>query len=60
MDMASVDVTDIPHATLKKNIWVDVISSKHTVDDLARSAGTIGYEILTSLGRRYERVYVGG
>jgi alanine racemase len=29
------------------------------VDEVARHAGTIGYELLTSLGRRYARVYVG-
>ncbi|HBC09278.1 MAG TPA: hypothetical protein DC046_17100, partial [Rhodospirillaceae bacterium] len=29
-------------------------------DDLAAQAGTIGYEILTSLGRRYHRVYADG
>ena len=28
-----------------------------TVDDLAERAGTIGYEVLTSLGRRYRRIY---
>ena len=28
-----------------------------TVDDLARAAGTVGYEILTSLGPRFDRVY---
>jgi alanine racemase len=28
------------------------------VDDVAERAGTIGYEILTSLGRRYSRHYV--
>jgi alanine racemase len=27
------------------------------VDDLAARAGTIGYEVLTSLGRRYRRIY---
>jgi alanine racemase len=30
-----------------------------TVDDLAKAAGTIGYEVLTGLGRRYHRVYRG-
>ena len=30
------------------------------VDALAEARGTIGYEILTSLGRRYHRVYTGG
>ena len=29
------------------------------VDDVAADAGTIGYEILTALGRRYHRVYRG-
>ena len=27
------------------------------VDDWARWSGTVGYEILTSLGRRYAKVY---
>ena len=31
-----------------------------TVDELARPFGTIAYEVLTSLGRRYHRVYKGG
>ena len=30
------------------------------VDELATQAGTIGYEILTDLGRRFKRIYVGG
>ncbi len=60
MDMITLDVTDIPARTLAKTEWVDLINKDLRVDDLARSAGTIGYEILTSLGRRYERIYVGG
>jgi alanine racemase len=31
-----------------------------TVDELAHHFGTIGYEVLTSLGRRYARVYKRG
>jgi alanine racemase len=30
-----------------------------SVDDLAAPSGTVGYEILTRLGRRYKRVYIG-
>ena len=30
-----------------------------TVDALAKHFGTIGYEVLTSLGSRYARVYKG-
>ncbi|MBL4691010.1 MAG: hypothetical protein JKY68_06045 [Rhodospirillales bacterium] len=39
---------------------VDLIGPHNPVDHLADEAGTIGYEILTSLGNRYHRVYVGG
>ena len=31
-----------------------------TVDELAHHFGTIGYEVLTSLGPRYARIYKGG
>ena len=30
---------------------------KQTIDDLAYASSTVGYEILTSLGSRYKRVY---
>ena len=53
MDLITVDITDLsgtPDA-------LDILCSHQTVDDLADSAGTIGYEILTSLGHRYERRY---
>jgi len=56
MDLLTVDVTDletVPEA-------FDILGPHQTVDDLADAAGTIGYEILTSLGARYERVYKGG
>ncbi|MFO1141592.1 MAG: alanine racemase [Amaricoccus sp.] len=55
MDLITVDVTDardVPDA-------LTVLDERQTVDDLAAAAGTIGYEILTSLGARYERVYKG-
>ena len=38
---------------------VELLGPNQTVDDLADAAGTIGYEILTSLGSRYERRYIG-
>ena len=56
MDLVTVDVTDaetIPPA-------LDILGPRQGVDDLARAAGTIGFESLTGLGRRYERVYKGG
>ena len=60
MDLTTFDVTDIPARTLAKTEWIDLINKDLRVDELGLAAGTIGYEILTSLGRRYERVYVGG
>ncbi|PWB81350.1 MAG: alanine racemase, partial [Methylocystaceae bacterium] len=39
---------------------VELLGDAIGVDELAARSGTIGYEILTRLGRRYERRYVGG
>jgi alanine racemase len=58
MDLCAVDVTDAPK--VQRGDLAAFLDEKHGVDDLAAHAGTIGYEILTSLGRRYRRVYRGG
>jgi alanine racemase len=57
MDAITVDITDLPGKPLKTGDMVSVLDDKMTVDDVASAAGTIGYEILTSLGHRYRRVY---
>jgi alanine racemase len=59
MDLVTLDVTGVPAGLAQPGAVVDVISARHTVDDVAAEAGTIGYEILTSLGRRYKRRYLG-
>jgi alanine racemase len=56
MDSIVVDATDCA-AFLREGDFVDFICSEQTVDDIARAAGTIGYEILTRLGRRFSREY---
>ena len=56
MDMITVDITDLGHTPTA----LDILNAHQTVDDLADAAGTIGYELLTSLGGRYNRVYRGG
>lgn len=56
MDMMGVDIT---HLT-KDPKTLDLLGPHQGVDDLAHYAGTIGYEILTSLGPRYARRYIGG
>ncbi|MBS1102971.1 alanine racemase [Gluconobacter sp. Dm-62] len=56
MDSISVDLTDAPDG-LKAGDVLSVLGPEQDVDALARSAGTIGYEVLTSLGSRFHRVY---
>jgi len=60
MDLITIDVTGISPQIAHRGAWVELVGRHYSVDDLARHAGTIGYEILTSLGNRYERVYVSG
>ena len=57
MDLIAFDVTDVPEAQTKRGDLVTLLGDGIGVDDLAERAGTIGYEVLTSLGRRYRRIY---
>ncbi len=59
MDLLTADVTGIPAPLLQVGGWVDVIGPHRDLDQVAREAGTIGYEVLTRLGSRYHRVYLG-
>lgn len=57
MDLTILDVTDVPD--VQRGDRATLIGGALDVDEVGRRAGTIGYEILTSLGRRYERRYLG-
>ena len=59
MDLITFDVTDIPESACRAGDYIDLISEHHGADQLAAEGGTIGYEILTSLGHRYHRRYIG-
>ncbi len=59
MDLMAVDVTDLPHNAARRGHMVTLIGEGITVDELAHHFGTIGYEVLTSLGPRYARIYKG-
>ncbi len=59
MDLATFDVSALPDDAVRPGRHVELIGNRHTVDDLADEAGTIGYEILTALGRRFRRRYTG-
>ncbi len=57
MDSITLDVSALPPGRLRSGDWVELIGPNQPVDALARDAGTISYEILTSLGARYDRTY---
>ncbi|WP_426031024.1 alanine racemase [Cypionkella sp. TWP1-2-1b2] len=56
MDLITVDISHLPQIPRT----LDIIGPNQTVDELADIAGTIGYEILTSLSPRYIRRYYEG
>jgi alanine racemase len=59
MDMIVIDVTDAPEGAAQRGRLVTLVGDDLTVDEVGRRAGSIGYEVLTSLGRRYARRYIG-
>jgi alanine racemase len=56
MDLITVDVTHLPQVPRS----LDILGPNQSIDDLAARAGTIGYNILTALGPRYQRRYSNG
>jgi alanine racemase len=61
MDLLAIDITALPsHAAVRRGHLATLIGEGITVDELAHHFGTIGYEVLTSLGDRYNRIYKGG
>jgi len=60
MDLITLDVTGVPAEIAHPGAEVEIIGPGQTIDQVAERADTIPYEILTSLGRRYSRVYTGG
>lgn len=61
MDSMAFDVSAIDEDQLAKidDPHIDILNTFHSVDALAEEAGTIGYEVLTALGKRYHRHYHG-
>jgi alanine racemase len=60
MDTITLDAGALPEGALPPGSRVELLGARQGVDAVAEAAGTIGYEILTSLGTRYARRYVGG
>ncbi|SFT65283.1 UDP-N-acetylmuramoyl-tripeptide--D-alanyl-D-alanine ligase [Lishizhenia tianjinensis] len=55
MDMCMIDVSDIP---CQKGDLVEIIGANNTIFDLAKASGTIVYELMTSISKRVERIYL--
>lgn len=60
MDLITLDVTGVPLHESRPGCLVDLIGGPVAIDQVADWADTISYEIMTSLGSRYHRVYVDG
>ncbi|HEX7776352.1 MAG TPA: alanine racemase [Parvibaculum sp.] len=59
MDLLIVDVTGLPEGSVRRGDMAELIGPHVSLDEVAARAGTIGYEVLTSLGERYKRLYTG-
>ena len=58
MDLITLDVTAVPPEHARPGTIVNLLGGGVDLDDMARDAGTISYEILTRLGPRLKRAYV--
>lgn len=59
MDSTMFDVTDVAReGNIEKASAIEFLGDNILIDDVAAAADTISYEILTSLGSRYERCYL--
>jgi alanine racemase len=58
MDLTIFDITDIPENHVAPGDYIELFGNGITVDEAANSAGTISWELLTSLGKRYVRRYL--
>jgi alanine racemase len=58
MDQTIFDVTDLTPNGVRAGDYIELIGPAMPLDAVARAGGTIGYEMLTGLGLRYERLYI--
>jgi alanine racemase len=58
MDLLALDATEVPEAALFRGAEVEFLGDTITLEDVAKAAGTITHEVLTSIAPRARRVYV--
>ncbi len=59
MDLLTLDVSALPPDAVRPGTMIELIGGPNGLDELAAAAGTIGYEVLTRLGTRFARRYIG-
>ena len=59
MDLAAVDVTDLPEGAVQVGSRLEVFGATVGIDEFARHCQTIPYEVLTGIGGRTRRRYTG-
>jgi len=57
MDLTAIDVTALPDNAARRGEWATLIGAGNDIDAFAAQCGTIGYELMCALGRRYARVW---
>lgn len=60
MDLTMFDVTDLGEDGIATGDHIELFGPNLPLDEAARAAGTISYELLTRLGQRYHRAYISG
>ena len=58
MDLITIDLTKFINNKISEKDYIELINSKNNIDYLSKIIKTIPYEILTSLGNRYQRRYI--
>ena len=58
MDLCVADVTDLAEESVGPGVQAEFFGATGDLDDFATRSGTIGYQVLTGLGRRYRRDYL--
>lgn len=58
MDLTTFDIGALDKDAVRPGDYIELFGENLPLDEMARAAGTIGYEVLTSLGSRYARRYI--
>ena len=58
MDLVPVDLTNFINLEQIANKEFEFIGNKNPINTVCESINTIPYEILTNLGKRYQRRYI--